>query len=74
MTPELYHPVLDCFMRALPLAYRDVPGEARAHLRFNVSGECGGSWIDREAAAAQVLVTGDRGLGSHVMSMVAIVG
>ena len=30
--------------------------------------------IDRESAAAQVSVTGDRGLGSHVMSMVAIVG
>ena len=22
MTPELYHPVLDCFMRALPFHYR----------------------------------------------------
>ena len=111
MTRELYYPVLDCFMRALPFTYREMPGEARTYLRFNVAGECGGSWylyrdaegwvqveepegaqasettipqdiawriftkgIDREAAAAQVLITGDRGLGSHVMSMVAIVG
>jgi uncharacterized protein (TIGR03083 family) len=111
MTRELYYPVLDCFMRALPFTYRMLPGEPGTHLRFNVSGECGGSWylyrdvdrwvqveqpqgaqasdttipqdiawriftkgIGREEAAAQVLVTGDRGLGSHVLSLVAIVG
>ena len=44
MTRELYYPVLDCFMRALPYWYRDQPGEPGTHLRFNVSGECGGSW------------------------------
>ena len=44
MTRDLYHPVLDCFMRALPFRYRGQPGEPGAHLRFNVSGECGGSW------------------------------
>ena len=111
MTRELYYPVLDCFMRALPFKYRDRSGEAGTHLRFNVSGECGGSWylyfagerwaqvetpegrqasettipqdiawriftkgIDRESAAAHVSVTGDRDLGAHVLSMVAIIG
>jgi uncharacterized protein (TIGR03083 family) len=111
MTRELYYPVLDCFMRALPFKYRDRAGEAGTHLRFNVSGECGGSWylyrdgdrwtqidapqgrqvaettipqdiawrvftkgIDRESAAAQILVAGDRDLGSHVLGMVSIVG
>lgn len=44
MTRELYYPVLDTFMRALPYRYRDQPGENGTHLRFNVSGECGGSW------------------------------
>ena len=34
MTPELYHPVLDCFMRALPYQYRDQQGEAW-HVRAN---------------------------------------
>ena len=36
MTPELYHPVLECFMRALPFAYRDQTSggrHARAHQR-----------------------------------------
>lgn len=44
MTPDLYHPVLDCFMRALPFKYRGVRGEPGTHLRVNVSGDCGGSW------------------------------
>ena len=111
MIPELYFPVLDCFMRALPFKYRDREGKGGTHLRFNVSGDCGGRWylyrdedrwvqveapegaqaaettipqeiawriftkgIDRESAAAQVTITGDRDLGSHIMSMTAIVG
>jgi uncharacterized protein (TIGR03083 family) len=111
MTRNLYYPVLDCFMRALPFKYRDRAGETGTFLRFNVAGECGGSWylyrerdrwvqmeeprgrqvaettipqeiawriftkgIDRESALAQTSITGDRDLGSHVMSMVAIVG
>jgi uncharacterized protein (TIGR03083 family) len=44
MTPELYYPVLDCFMRALPFSYRHVDGEPGTFARFNVSGDCGGSW------------------------------
>lgn len=45
MTPELYHPVLDCFMRALPFTYRDVAADAGTALRIDVSGECGGAWF-----------------------------
>jgi uncharacterized protein (TIGR03083 family) len=111
MTRELYYPVLDAFMRALPFRYRDRSGETGTHLRFNVSGECGGSWylyrdgarwvqveapegrqasettmpqeiawriftkgIDRQSALSQAVITGDRDLGSHIMSMVAIIG
>jgi uncharacterized protein (TIGR03083 family) len=111
MTRELYYPVLDCFMRALPFKYRDRPGETGTHMRFNVSGDCGGSWylyregdrwvqidapegrqasettipqdiawrvftkgIDREVAAAQVTIAGDRDLGSQVLSMISIIG
>ena len=44
MTRELYYPVLDCFMRALPFTYRSLPGEPGSLLQFIVSGECGGSW------------------------------
>lgn len=49
MTRELYFPVLDTFMRALPHGYRDVLARDRATVAFHVMGECGGSWyLSRE--------------------------
>src|SRR6266852_9452674 len=111
MTREFYYPVLDCFLRALPYAYRTVPGKPGTLAQFNIAGECGGSWylfrdgemwglvssaygekvsettipqeiawrifttgIAREAAEAQVVVTGDTEIGLHVLGMVSIVG
>jgi uncharacterized protein (TIGR03083 family) len=110
MTREFYYPVLDCFLRALPYAYRAVPGNTGTLAQFNVAGECGGSWylikndawrlvssavgekisettipqeiawriftkgIAREAAQAQVRVTGATSIGLHVLGMVSIVG
>jgi len=44
MTRELYNPVLDCFLRALPFRYRSVSAKPGTYARFIVSGECGGSW------------------------------
>jgi uncharacterized protein (TIGR03083 family) len=44
-TAELYHPVLDCFMRALPHSYRDVSAPAGTSLRFDIAGPAGGSWF-----------------------------
>jgi uncharacterized protein (TIGR03083 family) len=44
MTPELYHPVLDCFLRALPHTYRNVPAEKGTLLRVDIAGHCGGTW------------------------------
>lgn len=44
MTRELYYPVLDCFLRALPFAYRNVAAKPGTHVRINISGESGGSW------------------------------
>lgn len=44
MTRELYHPVLDCFMRALPFHYRTVLRNPGSVVQINISGECGGSW------------------------------
>lgn len=45
MVPDLYHPVLDCFMRSLPYAYREIPGEPGTCLEIRVTGDCGGSWF-----------------------------
>ena len=44
MTPALYHPVLDTFMRGLPHAYRHVDAAEGTHVACVVSGECGGTW------------------------------
>jgi uncharacterized protein (TIGR03083 family) len=44
MTRELYHPVLECFMRALPFAFRDKARTPGTIARVNVAGDCGGSW------------------------------
>jgi len=45
MTAELYHPVLDCFMRGLPHLYRDVDAPSGTHIHFEISGDCGGHWL-----------------------------
>jgi uncharacterized protein (TIGR03083 family) len=48
MTPELYHPVLDCFVRGLPHLYRDVDAPNGTLLVLEISGECGGRWFLRQ--------------------------
>ncbi len=45
MVPELYHPVLDCFLRGLPHHYRDVDAPVGTGILFEISGECGGKWL-----------------------------
>src|SRR5437762_7755337 len=55
MTRELYYPVLDCFLRALPFAFRSVSAKPGTYLQINVSGECGGSWyLSRAERAWQI--------------------
>jgi uncharacterized protein (TIGR03083 family) len=45
MTPDLYHPVLDCFLRGLPHLYRDMEAPAGTVLQVEIAGECGGQWF-----------------------------
>src|SRR5260370_37650541 len=42
MTRELYYPVLDCFLRALPFRYRNVPAKPGTLVGIIVAGDCGG--------------------------------
>jgi uncharacterized protein (TIGR03083 family) len=44
MTRELYYPVLDCFLRALPFTYREVSANPATLVEIVISGECGGRW------------------------------
>ena len=51
MTRELYHPVLDCFLRGLPHAYRDLAAPAGTKILVDITGDCGGTWVlSRDAA------------------------
>ena len=45
MTPVLYHPVLDCFLRGLPHLYRDVDAPAGTVILIEITGESGGQWF-----------------------------
>ena len=51
MTPELYHPVLDCFLRGLPYLYRDVEAPRGTSILLEIIGDCGGQWcLSRQTA------------------------
>jgi uncharacterized protein (TIGR03083 family) len=47
LTPELYHPVLDCFVRGLPFLYRCVEAAQGTAILLEIAGECGGRWVLR---------------------------
>ena len=61
MTREFYFPVLDCFLRALPYAYRHVEAKPGSLAQFNVAGECGGSWYLLRETAAWTLIAAPAG-------------
>ncbi len=56
MTPDLYHPVLDCFLRGMPYLYRDVDAPFGTVILVAISGECGGQWFLSRQAAGWILV------------------
>jgi len=56
MTRELYYPVLDCFLRALPSTYRNFAAKPGTYAQFIVSGECGGSWYLHRAGESWLLL------------------
>jgi uncharacterized protein (TIGR03083 family) len=61
LTRELYYPVLDCFMRALPFTYRNVSAVPGTTLRIRVSGDCGGEWYLYREENAWLLMESERG-------------
>lgn len=56
LTPDLYHPVLDCFARGLPHLYRDVDAKVGTLLVLEISGDCGGQWFLARRASGWRLV------------------
>jgi uncharacterized protein (TIGR03083 family) len=61
VTREFYFPVLDCFMRALPHAYRSVAAKPGSLAQFNIKGECGGSWYLLRETGAWTLIASPAG-------------
>jgi uncharacterized protein (TIGR03083 family) len=61
MTPELYHPVLDCFLRGLPHVFRDTDAPAGTTVLVEISGECGGQWFLSRESIEWKLVRGSTG-------------
>ena len=45
LTRELYHPVLDCFLRGLPHLYRTIEAPTGATIQLDITGDCGGTWL-----------------------------
>jgi uncharacterized protein (TIGR03083 family) len=68
MTRELYYPVLDCFLRALPFAYRNVSAKPGTFVQVTISGECGGSWYLYRAEQKWQLI--EEPLGDRVSEIV----
>jgi len=44
LTKELYKPVLDTFMRALPFKYKDIKTSSGACIELSIESEAGGKW------------------------------
>ncbi|NOT58839.1 MAG: maleylpyruvate isomerase family protein [Acidobacteria bacterium] len=67
MTREFYFPVLDAFMRALPFHYRNVTAVSGTLLRFDVTGEGGGSWtLFREGEQWRLIKDASENLVAHI--------
>lgn len=45
MTKDLYHPVLETFMQALPYTYRLIEAESHTSIKVMIEGDAGGQWI-----------------------------
>jgi uncharacterized protein (TIGR03083 family) len=56
MVPDLYHPVLDCFLRGLPHLCRDVGAPPGTTILVSISGNCGGQWFLSKGPIAWALV------------------
>jgi uncharacterized protein (TIGR03083 family) len=67
MTRELYHPVLDCFLRGLPHAFDKVEAPPGTVLLVEISGDCGGQWfLERGPAAWNLVISPGSGFTARV--------
>jgi uncharacterized protein (TIGR03083 family) len=56
MNRDLYHPVLETFMRALPHTYRDIEAPADSRIKITITGDAGGSWGLKRADSNWIII------------------
>src|SRR3984893_9075844 len=67
MTPDLYHPVLDCFLRGLPHTFLEIKASPGSVLLVEISGECGGQWfLERSTETWNLVPTPGGGFTARV--------
>jgi hypothetical protein len=67
MTRELYHPVLDCFVRGLPFHFRGVGAAAGTTIALKILGDCGGEWSLRRDVSEWTLLVGVDDANASIM-------
>jgi len=67
LTAELYYPVLDTFMMALPYTYRDTNVPNGTVVQVSISGEGGGHWFLAHHGKWQLSKTNDAPVTAHII-------
>jgi len=67
--PRFFAPVLATFVRALPMAYRDVGAPDGTLVGLTISGPAGGRWMLRRRASAWALETGGDARGAAEVAL-----
>ncbi len=67
LIPELYHPVLDTFLRALPHTYRNIPAAPGTTLHIHIAGPSGGHWYLHRAPHSWVLTRDTRHAAASIV-------
>ena len=66
MTPDSYHPVLDCFLRGLPHAFRSVEAPPGTAIQIDIQGDCGGYWLLTRSESAWLFTSTSTSQAAHV--------
>ena len=59
MSAELYYPLLDTFVRAMPHTYRTIEAKDGTTIKLTITGAGGGNWYLGKVSGAWQLFTGD---------------
>jgi uncharacterized protein (TIGR03083 family) len=66
MNRDLYFPVLETFMQALPYTFSTTPAPAGTRVKINIEGEAGGIWIIQMQDAKWQFTTGGSDADTHI--------